>query len=59
MVTLFKLSSTSWLADKLEKQGETVVRDFYGLDIYCRPCTGQALYMDYPIISIYQELIKP
>lgn len=40
---------SSWLASKLEAFGETVVRDFYGLNIYCRPCTGQALYCDYVI----------
>ena len=49
---------TNWLADKLEAKGETVVRDFYGLTIYCRPCTGQALHCDWPIISIYQDLIS-
>ena len=49
---------SSWLADKFEAKGETVVRDFYGLTIYCRPCTGQALHCDWPIISIYQDLIS-
>ena len=49
---------TNWLANRLEEKGETVVRDFYGLTIYCRPCTGQALHCDWPIISIYQDLIS-
>ena len=49
---------TSWLADKLEAKGETVVRDFYGLTIYCRPCTGQALHCDWVIQQIYQDLIS-
>ena len=48
---------TSWLADKLEAKGETVVRDFYGLTVYCRPCTGQALHCDHVIQEIYNELI--
>lgn len=49
---------TNWLADKLEARGETVVRDFYGLTIYCRPCTGQALHCDWVIQTIYNELIS-
>ena len=49
---------TSWLADKLEALGETVVRDLYGLTIYCRPCTGQALHCDWVIQQIYQDLIS-
>ena len=48
---------SSWLADKLETLGQTVVRDFYGLDIYCRPCTGQALHSDYSIQKIYNNLM--
>jgi hypothetical protein len=49
---------SSWLANKLEEQGETVVRDFYGLDIWCRPTTGQAIWCDWVIQQIYQELIS-
>ena len=49
---------TNWLADKLEAQGETVVKDFYGLTIYCRPCTGQALHCDWVIQTIYNDLIN-
>ena len=49
---------TIWLADKLEAQGETVVRDVFGLTIYCRPCTGQALHCDWVIQEIYQEMIS-
>ena len=49
---------SSWLADKLEALGETVVKDFYGLTIYCRPCTGQALHCDHVIQQIYQDLIS-
>ena len=49
---------TDWLANKLEALGETVVRDFMGLTIYCRPCTGQALHCDWPLQQIYQDLIS-
>lgn len=49
---------TNWLADKLEEQGETVVRDVFGLTIYCRPCTGQSITCDYVIQTIYKELIS-
>ncbi len=49
---------TSWMADKLGAKGETVVRNFYGLNIYCRPCTGQALHCDWVIQTIYNELIS-
>ena len=48
---------TTWLADKLEAQGETVVRNFYGLEaIWCRSTTNQAIYMDYVIQQIYNNL---
>ncbi len=50
---------TSWLADKLEALGETVVRDFYGLEaIWCRCCSGQAIKCDYVIQEIYSDLIS-
>lgn len=49
---------TNWLADKLEALGETVVRDVFGLTIYCRPCTGQSITCDYVIQTIYKELIS-
>jgi hypothetical protein len=49
---------SSWLANKLEEQGETVVRDFYGLDIWCRATTGQAIYIDWVVQKIYNEVIS-
>ena len=49
---------TSWLANKLESLGETVVRDFMGLTIYCRPCTGQALHCDGVFQQIYNDLVS-
>ncbi len=48
---------SSWLGEKLKEQGETVVEDFYGLTIWCRTTTGQAIYMDYVIQEIYNDLI--
>lgn len=41
---------TEWLADKLEAKGEKVLRDFFGLTIWGRACTGQAILLD-PVIS--------
>ena len=49
---------SSWLADKLEALGETVVEDFYSLTVWARPTTGQAIYMDWPLQKIYQDLIS-
>ena len=49
---------TDWLANKLEALGETVVRDFYGLTIYCRPCTGQAIHCDWVVQEVYNELLS-
>ena len=37
---------SSWLAEKLSQQGERVDQDFYGLCIWGRTCTGQAISMD-------------
>ena len=49
---------TEYFIDRLEEHGETVVRDFYGLNIWCRATTGQAIHCDWVIISIYEELIN-
>jgi hypothetical protein len=50
---------SNWLADQLEKRGEVIERDFYGLTIWGRACTGQAILLDDVICSIYDELHKP
>ena len=47
-----------WLADKLEAKSETIIRDFYGLTIWCRATTGQSIALDYVIQKIYKELIS-
>ena len=49
---------SSWLADKLEAKSETIIRDFYGLTIWCRATTGQSIALDYVIQKIYKELIS-
>ncbi|MGL5942356.1 MAG: hypothetical protein ACRC2S_18670 [Waterburya sp.] len=49
----------SWLGKKLQKQGETVVKDVLGIDyIWGRTTTGQAIWCDYIIQTIYNELIS-
>lgn len=47
---------TDWLADKLESYGEKVIRDFFGLTIWCRPTTGQAILLDGVISAICEEM---
>lgn len=36
---------SDWLASRLKDRGEMVV-DFYGLTIWGRTCSGQAIYLD-------------
>lgn len=43
---------SEWLADKLAEEGERVDKDFYGLNIWGRTCTGQAIAMDHVIRTI-------
>ncbi len=47
---------TDWLADKLEAKGETVERDFYGLAVWGRATTGQAISIDDVICNIFDEI---
>lgn len=47
---------SDYLADKLEAKGEMVIRDFLGLTIWGRTCTGQAICMDSVIEDIYKEV---
>ncbi len=46
---------TDWLADKLKAKGEMIERDFYGLTIWGRTTTGQAILLDSVICHIYDE----
>ena len=47
---------SEWLANKLEDKGETVEKDFMGLIVWGRTTTGQAIWCDWIIQEIYNEL---
>jgi hypothetical protein len=47
---------SEWLANRLEERGEVIERHFYGLTIWGRACTGQAILLDNVICSIYDEV---
>jgi len=49
---------SGWLADKLEEHGEKVDKDFAGMCVWARTCTGQGIASDGVIIRIHAELIK-
>lgn len=44
------------LAYKLKQHGQTVVDDFFGLRVWCRTCSGQAISIDASITAIYDEV---
>lgn len=48
---------SDWLAELLEEKGESVERDFYGLIVWGRCCTGQAILLDRVICDIYDETV--
>ena len=47
---------SDWLADKLSDRGELVTKDFLGLTIWGRTCTGQSITMDWVIQDIAKEV---
>jgi hypothetical protein len=47
---------SDFLADKLENHGHRVLKDFFGMTIWCRPTTGQAILLDYVISAICEEM---
>lgn len=49
---------SDWLADKLEAHGEKVDRDFAGMTVWARTCSGQAIYADSVIERIHAELAR-
>jgi hypothetical protein len=49
---------SDWLARRLEERGEVIERDFYGLTLWGRACTGQAILLDGVMCAIYDELHK-
>lgn len=44
------------LADQLEEQDEMVLRDFLGLTLWGRTCSGQAIFLDGVIECIYDKM---
>jgi hypothetical protein len=46
---------SSWLAGRLEERGEAVSRDFFGLTVWGRATTGQAISIDGVIREIVTE----
>lgn len=47
---------SDWLADKLAEHGEKVDKDFAGLTVWARTCTGQGIANDSVLITIHAEL---
>lgn len=47
---------SDWLAGKLEEAGEMVSRDIYGLTIWGRCTTGQAILLDGVMCGIYNDM---
>lgn len=43
---------SDWLADQLQAKGELITKDFLGLTIWGRTCSGQAIYCDRVIQEI-------
>jgi hypothetical protein len=43
---------TGWFADQLEKNNQRVLRDFFGLTVWCRCTTGQSISID----SVVQQI---
>ncbi len=46
---------SDWFANQLEKHSELVHYDFYGLTIWGRTTSGQAIHMDYVIEEIFNS----
>ena len=47
---------TDWFADKLESKGQMILKDFYGLTIWGRCTTGQAILLDHVIGQIAEDM---
>ena len=47
---------SDWLANRLEEHGELVLRDFFGLTVWGRTCSDQAISLDGVIGQIFDEL---
>lgn len=46
---------SSWLAHQLKREGETV-REFFGMFVWLRTCTGQAVFLDTCFRNILQRV---
>ena len=49
---------SDWFADRLEAKGESIEKDLYGLTVWGRGCSGQAILLDGVVCEIYDELHK-
>ena len=47
---------TDFLANRLEAKGERVLRDFFGMTVWCRSCTGQSILLDMVIGAIAHDM---
>ena len=47
---------SDWLAARLEEHGERVLRDFFGMTVWGRTTSGQAILLDYIISEIAAEM---
>lgn len=47
---------SDWFATKLESKGERILRDFFGLTVWGRSTTGQAILLDSVIREIASEM---
>jgi len=45
---------SDWMKFQLEKRGE-MVAEIFGLNIWGRACSGQAIYLDYVMQTIYND----
>jgi hypothetical protein len=47
---------SDWLAEKLEEKNERVLKDFFGLTVWCRTTSGQSILLDQVICDIYDAV---
>jgi len=47
-----------WFAEELQKRGEVIDMDFYGLTIWGRCTTGQSISMDWVVQDILKDIVE-
>jgi hypothetical protein len=47
---------SNFLADRLEEKGELILRDFFGMTVWGRACSGQAIKLDGVISEICSDM---